>query len=305
MGEAGGSLAAPRARRGAVGAAAALALLATGAALAATVPVVKYLDVAVATPVYVLPRGLPAPSGRYDYQLSWSGIPVGRVRIDMRPRIGTGAEADAGSDAAPGARGAAVEVDILGATHPAIDWLWRYRFEGHGRVHTDPFAPGGFVVDECENRDHQRTEIRFGEAGSRVRGIRLTRGRVKEYVFTSSNTFDLPSSVYLVLGLDYAPGARFALDTFTGKSRYLVTILVDGREALAHGPETTDAWRLRITSEELTDDDPEGRHRETFVWVSAERPRRLLRARSETFVGSIQLELVPADAAAPVGATCA
>jgi hypothetical protein len=266
------------------------ALLAAGSALAATPPVVKRLDVAVDTPVYTLPEGMPAPSGRHDYQLSWSGIPVGRVRVDMRPDAGAGG----------------VEVDILGATHPALDWLWRYRFEGHGRVHTDPFAPGGFVVDECENRDHQRTEIRFGEVGSRVRGIRHVRGRVKEYVFSSTNTFDLPSSVYLVLGLDYAEGARFALDTFTGKSRYLVTIEVAGREALAHGAQVVDAWRLRVTTRELTDDDPEGRHRETLVWVSAERPRRLLRARSETFVGSIQLELVPAGVAGEVGAaTCA
>ena len=281
---------APRRRRGARSAAALAGLVVAGAAIAATAPSVKHLDVAVDTPVYSLPGDLPAPVGRQDYQLSWAGIPVGRVRVDMQPE----------------ASAAGIAVDILGATHPAIDWLWRYRFEGHGRVHTNPFAPGGFVVDECENRDHQRTEIRFGEEGSRVRGIRHVRGRVKEYVFTSTNTFDLPSSVYLVLSLDYAPGARFALDTFTGKSRYLVTVEVVGREALAHGARPLDAWRLRVTSEELTDDDPEGRHRETLVWVSAERPRRLLRARSETFVGSIQLELVPADTAGEVGgATCA
>jgi hypothetical protein len=293
----GGGLAALRERRGAGGAAALACLIGAGAALAATTPYVKHLDVAVDTPVYVLPKDLPPPTGRHDYQLSWSGIPVGRVRVDMRP----GAAAGAG-----GAGAAPIDVDILGATHPAIDWLWRYRFEGHGRVHTDPFAPGGFVVDECENRDHQRTEIRFREEGARVRGIRRVRGRVKQYVFDSTNTFDLPSSVYLVLGLDYQQGARFALDAFTGKSRYLVTIEVAGREALAHGAQAVDAWRLRVTTRELTDDDPEGRHRETLVWISAERPRRLLRARSETFVGSIQLELVPADVAGELsGATCA
>jgi hypothetical protein len=292
----GGGFPAPSGRRGARSAAALAALLVTGGTLGATPPYVKHLDVAVDTPVYVLPKDLPVPSGRHDYQLSWAGIPVGRVQVDMRPA--------AAPD--PGASASAIEVDILGATHPAVDWLWRYRFDGHGRVLTDPFAPGGFVVDECENGDHQRTEIRFREEGSGVRGIRFVRGRVKEYVFSSTNTFDLPSSVYLVLGLDYAEGARYALDAFTGKSRYLVTIAVDGREALAQGTRTLDAWRLRITTRELTDDDPEGRHRETLVWVSADRPRRLLRARSETFVGSIQLELVPADVAGELAAaTCA
>jgi hypothetical protein len=289
MGGGGYTLARPRPRRGAV-AATALATLAAGAALAATAPYVKHLDVAVDTPVYTLPKDVPSPSGTHHYQLSWSGVPVARVRVDMRE-----------SEAGPG-----VDVDIRGATHPALDWLWRYRFEGHGRVLTEPFAPGGFVVDECVNRDHERTEIRFREAGSGVRGIRLVRGRVKQYVFSSTNTFDLPSSVFLVLSLDYAEGGRFALDTFTGKSRYLVTIAVEGREPLVHGVQALDAWRLRVTTEELTDDDPEGRHRETTVWVSAERPRRLLRARSETFVGSIWLELVSPEVAGELGgATCA
>lgn len=250
---------------------------------AATPRYVRNLDVAVETPVYHLPPRLPVPAGEQRYRLHWSGIPVAQVWLRM--------------DRAPDRNG--VEVEILGATHPALDWLWRYRFEGRGRVRTDPFAPGGFVVDECENREHQRTEIRFGESveggepGHGVRGVRQVRGRTKEYVFDSDNTFDIPSAVFLVLNLDYAPGAEFAVDTFTGKSRYLVRIRVEGRDPVSLGAETLPAWRLRLETEELTDDDPEGRHRETTVWVSEERPRRLLRASSRTFVGAIHLDLEP------------
>ena len=49
-----------------------------------------------------------------------------------------------------------------------------------------------------------------------------------------------------------------------------------------------------LFTRELTDDDPQGRHRETRAWVTTERPRQLLRASSRTFVGSIALELEPA-----------
>lgn len=248
---------------------------------AAAPPRVKSIEAEVETPVYRLEPDLPVLLGEQSYRLHWSGFPVARVRIAMRPDPERGG----------------IGVEVLGATHPVIDWLWRYRLAGHGWVRTDPFAPGGFVVDECENRDYQRTEIRFGEPDHGVRGIRQVRGRTKEYVFHSDNSFDIPSSVYLVLNLDYAPGARFALDAFTGKSRYLVRIEVQGREAVEVGGGLHPAWRLRLESEELTDDDPEGRHRETLVWVSEERPRRLLRASSRTFIGSIQLELEPAGTA--------
>ena len=256
-----------------------LALLLLGAAPAPRYE--KRIEAQVDTPVYRLAGDLPVHAGEQYYRLHWSGFPVARVKLAMAPDPERGG----------------VGVEILGATHPVIDWLWRYRFEGHGLVRTDPFAPGGFVVDECENHKYQRTEIRFGEPDHGVRGIRLVRGRTKEYVFHSDNTFDIPSSVFLVLNLDYAPGARFALDTFTGKSRYLVRVEVQGRERVTLAGASYDAWRLRLLTEEITDDDPEGRHRETFVWVTSERPRQLLRASSRTFVGSIQLELLPGNQA--------
>ena len=255
-----------------------LALLAAATALAATERRVRRLDLDVEHPVYRLPEGLPVPEGHQSYRLSWSGIPVGHVRLAMQPEAG----------------GERVGVDIRGATHPVIDWLWRYRFVGEGHVRTRPFAPGGFVVDECENRRHKRTEIRFGAgAPDRVTGLRIRRGEEKEYVFESSNTYDLPSSVYLVLNLDYAPGASFRLETFTGRSRYQVDVDVRGLETVRLGEAPHEAWHLFLRTTELTDDDPEGRHRGTDVWVTSERPRQLLRATSRTYVGRVWLEREP------------
>lgn len=259
---------------------AAVLVLALAAALPSAARRVNRLDVAVETPVYRLPPELPLHEGLQQYRLHWSGIPVARVQLRMRR----------------GAAGRDIEIDVSGATHPVIDWLWRYRFEGHGRVYTDPFAPGGFVVDACERGEHQRTEVHFAREGNGVRGVRRRPDEIKEWVFESDNTLDIPSSVFLVLSLDYAPGGRFKIDTFTGKSRYLVDVEVQGREPLRLGGQEVPAWRLRLRTEELTDDDPEGRHRETLLWVTNERPRRLLRASSRTFVGSIGLELEPAAA---------
>lgn len=235
----------------------------------------EHLDHTVETPVYTLREDLPKPTGRYDYSLRWSGLPVARVSLDM--------QANAGANG--------VDLAIVGATHPVIDLFWRYRFDGRGRVATAPFGPRYFEVEECERSRLRRTEITFGGTDDRVQALRHSRGKVREYWFQSDNTYDIPSAVYLVLNLDYEIGRTYTLDTFTGKSRYLVQLVVEARETIEIAAGKRDAWRLGVRTEELTDEDDDDRHRKTEVWVSPEHPRQLLRARSETYVGAITLEL--------------
>ena len=256
------------------------------AALPAAARYVKHLDLEVATPVYVLPDEAAVPAERLDYVLRWSGLPVATASITMT-------ESDDASS---------VAMEATGATHPVIDWLYRYRFWGDARVRTAPFRPERFDIDECKNQRHDRTEIRFTESGGSgevgwVRGVRHRKGRVKEYVFRSDNAFDIPSATYLLLNLDYAAGSVYELDTFTGKSRYLLRAEVVGLESVEVDGVATPAWRLRLFTRELTDDDEDDhRHRETQVWVSPERPRRLLFASSQTFVGPMTVQLVSAEA---------
>jgi hypothetical protein len=190
------------------------------------------------------------------------------------------------SQAEPGALG----VELHGGTHPAIDWLYRYRVSARGRVATAPFAPDHFVIEQCERGRHERTEIRFAAPGE-VRSTRERKGRVRRFAFDSDNTFDIPSATFLLLNLDYAPGARYELDTFTGKDRHLLQAEVRRREPIEAAGATHDAWRLRLETRHLTNARDRGKHRETTVWVSAQRPRRILHARSETFVGALTLEL--------------
>lgn len=241
---------------------------------------VETLDVAVQTPVYELPANLPLPDEELHYALRWAGLPVGGVSLAMAP-------------AGPEGLGVAVR----GATHPGISWLYRLRFSGEALVATAPFGPRHFTLDSCEGDRQRRTEIHFPESeGEPVRGIREKPGRSKEYVFHSTNSFDIPSAAYLLMSLDYEPGEEFVLDAFTGKDRYLVKARVEGLEPMEGAAYTGPAWHLRLETRELTDEDPERKHRGTHVWLSPERPRRIVRASSETFVGSLTLELEPAAA---------
>jgi hypothetical protein len=235
---------------------------------------VERLDVAVSTPVYALPDTLTHPEGRFDYRLGWMGIPVGHARIEARA-------------AGPGW----LDVAVRGGTASAIDLLWRYRVEGHGTVRTDPLAPVRFATLERENDRVREVEVWIDRRTGAARSERRAGGVVDRYEFESTNSFDIPSSVLLVLGLDYEAGDRFRIDTFTGTRRYLVEAVVRGLESIRAGGERRDAWKLRLSTDDLTDRDPDGLHHATDLWVSRERPRVLLRARSWTFVGHVSLEL--------------
>ena len=245
---------------------------------------VEHLDQAVDTPVYTLPEDRPRHSGRFGYRLRWSGLPVARVTLVMS------------ASTEPGA----LDLAIQGATHPVIDLFWRYRFDGRGQVATAPFGPRYFEVEECERTRLRRTHIRFDGPDDRVRAVRRSPGKIREYWFRSTNTYDVPSAVYLAMNLDYAPGREYTLDTFTGKSRYLVHLAVEALETIRLGDRDHEAWRLGIRTEEVTDDDEDDRHRRTQVWLSTQEPRSLLRARSETFVGAITLELDETGSHAPL-----
>ena len=246
------------------------------------------LDVEVRTPVYTLPASHRIAGETLHYSLSWVGVPLGGVAVEMAP------SADRGG----------LAVAIRGATVPGIEWLYSLRFSAEGLVRTEPFAPGGLTLEACENSRTKRTRILFPDGEGPIRAIREKRGRIKEYFFHSDNSYDVPSAVYLMLHLDYAEGQRYELDAFTGESRYLVTADVVGRETIEVRGAPTDAWHLRLHTRDLTDPEAQQKHRGTSVWVSAEAPRRLLRAQTDTFVGAVTLELLPARTARNIDASC-
>ncbi len=234
--------------------------------------------VEVETPVY----RPDAEQGRVDevwhYGFSWSGIPVGKISIENRTL------------AADEEHGRRLAIRAWGRTNSFVDLLWRYRLNARGTIRLDPFGPAEFYAEEEERKKKKVTRIEFSKDGV-LSSERRKGDRVAKYSFEAPNTYDIVSTVFLTLSFDYEIGQEYLFDVFTGTSRYLVPIKVEAREEVKAAGEMVDSYRLLVSTRPLTDPEDKGKHRQTELWVSAERPRRLLKSRSKTFIGAVYVSL--------------
>jgi hypothetical protein len=246
-------------------------------------------DVEISLPVYRPTNVVQNIEERWHYRFTWSAIPVGEVTMSAKTAVADDA-------------GRVLEVGLRGRTNRFIDLLWRYRLDAEGTIRLDPFSPDEFDSEESEQGKHKVTKIHF-DRDKMVHTYRRKGDRVTEYEFSAPNTHDMLSAVFLFLNLDYHSGEVFRVDALTGTARYLVTVRVMGREEIKVGGRNTPAYRLWVTTSELTDpDEDDANHRGTSIWVSDDRPRRLLKARSRTFVGAVTLELQSVEKISPTPA---
>lgn len=258
-------------------AASVLALAAVAAPVGRAVAGIPPDQVSVDLPVYELSSALRVIEESWHYKVGWGAIPVGWATI-------SGEDRSRGEVANQG-------VAVKASTNAFIDLLWRYRLDGHGELHVGPFGPSCFHIGESERRKQTLTRIEF-DGQRRVHTFRRKGEKVTEYEFDGSNTYDVLATTWLFLNLDYEIGQTYQTDTVTGTSRYLVTVVAEGNEEITVCGQRVPTFRLRARTVETTDPGENKKHRQTELWVSTSRPRRLLKARAKTLWGSITLEMV-------------
>ncbi len=256
-----------------------------GAAKAARAEHRSPQDVHVKTPVYHIDHSAFQAGERWQLEFRWSGIPVGHFTIELSDGGHTG--------------GKRLNIEVTGRTNSFIDLLWRYRLHATGWVFTEPFAPGAFHAEEHENARFKVTDVGF-DSDRQVHAVRKKGDSVRETAFPAPNTYDILSAVFMIMSLDHHIGDEYYVDVLTGLARYLVTIQVEERGWVQVEGKPVDAFRLALSSYDLTDPEKSSKHRGTSLWVSASRPKRLLKAESKTFVGSISASLTAVQTVAAV-----
>lgn len=263
-----------------LGGAAALMLALTAAAPGAASEAPDAVEVE--TPIYRVVEPVSQPPERWVYTFSWSRfLTVAEVEIVAGELPGAVPEGvDGGVDRE-------IRVAVRASTSRVLDLMWRYRMNADGIVRLDPFHPGRFEVRESIKRRPKTTRVEFDGTGG-VHTYRNKKGIIREYCFDAPNSFDMASTIYLVLNQDLAVGRSYDVDTLAGNSRYLVTVEVVGKETVKAAGAEHPAFKLKVMSRDLTDPPDTEKHSQTDLWVSEQRPRRLLQADSQLWVGTVR-----------------
>ncbi len=226
------------------------------------------------------------PSGRFDYYLSWNGIPAGSATVQVtREEHG---------------REPLYRVDATARTSWLVDVLWRLRARAAARFTAGGLTPLGFRYDREENSEYSATDIVFDPSGLQAIGTRWRRGASKIVDVHDPEVLDPITAIFRALSQPVGTGDTLRYEVFTGEARYRVELTVTGEEPVTVTAGTFQAWRVEPRVWKVgTGLEPRLRH--ASVWVAQAPPHALLRIRSQVFIGAVNCDLLRLDPPAASG----
>ncbi|MFQ5682811.1 MAG: DUF3108 domain-containing protein [Candidatus Binatia bacterium] len=212
------------------------------------------------------------------YWASWNGIPVASAEIRAGPLVIKGEQF--------------YKVKIKLKTWKYLDFIWKMRDSIESIFRTETIRPHRFIFRQRENRRKINTIARYDVSRDKWVVQRKKGSKIRRFEFISSDTLDPVSAVYLARTLNLKVAGTIKMKVFGGKSRYLVTLKVMGRERIKTKRGIFDTYKVvvpRIVN--LSKSGYARRMRKTTVWVSADKKRLLLRMISKVFIGSVRVEM--------------
>ena len=213
-----------------------------------------------------------------EYWATWSGIPVASAKIRLDPLFIEGEKF--------------YQVKVRARSWKYLNFIWKMRDSIESIFEAETFRTRRFVFRQRENRRKVDTIASFDRKSNKWVVERQKRNKVKRFEFVSRKTFDPISAVYLVRSLDFKAGDTIKMEVFGGKSRYLVTMDVVGRERIATDAGVFDAYKIVPKVINLSRSGYARRMRQAAVWISSDEKRMLLKIVSRVFIGSVTIELV-------------
>jgi hypothetical protein len=218
---------------------------------------------------------------RLVFQASWVGIPVATARIEVHSK---------GKDPALWSAEAWVE------TNQFADVLFKMRDYVTEDFDHRSLISRKLYIRQSENKRHNDFKADFDRSAGLVTLVKHNRKGEQVKRFISTNPWGPLSGAMLALSLPMTLGNHYAIDVFTGSTRYIFNFKVEAREKITTQLGTFDAFRL-IPAVDYESDNGKLSDSATaiVIWVSADDRRLPLRAQSQAFIGTVRADLIQVD----------
>jgi hypothetical protein len=211
------------------------------------------------------------------FQASWAGIPVATARVELHRKK---------KDSSRWSAEAWVE------TNQFADLLFKMRDYMSEDLDHESLVSRKMYIRQSENKRLNDFKADFDRSAGLVTLTKHNRKGDQVKRFLSTNPWGPLSGAMMALSLPMTPGQNYALDVFTGSTRYVFNFKVGGREKITTALGTFDAYRLVPGVDYESDGKLSQSATGIVIWVSADDRRLPLRAESQAFIGKVQADLV-------------
>jgi hypothetical protein len=211
------------------------------------------------------------------YQASWLGIPVASAEIEMTPVTLDGKKF--------------YHATIKAESWRYLDLIFKMRDTIESTFDAETLHPRRFFFSQRENKKVIDTTALVDPESKKWVVNRQEGRKLKHFEWVSPYTLDTVSAVYLARSLDYKVGDSIRLEVFGGKSRYLVTLDVVGRERISVKGKEADTFKIVPKVADLSKTGYATRVRQATVWITADEQRTPIRMSAQVFIGSVNIEL--------------
>jgi len=224
------------------------------------------------------PRYHPFEGGeRALYEASWLGVPVASAKIDMHPVTLDGKKH--------------YEATVKAESWRGLDMIFKMRDTIESTFDAETLHTRRFSFTQRENKKANDTVATVDPATHKWVVQRKENRKQKNFEFESPYTLDTVAAVYLARSLDFKVGDTFRLEVFGGKSRYLVTIDVVGKESVTVRRKSYEAYKIIPKIAVLSKSGYAKRVRQATAWITADDKRLPVKMSTQVFIGSVNIEL--------------
>jgi hypothetical protein len=254
------------------------ARLKVGPAAPTSMPSPKPLPEGIAEPpIYKVTTPVFHEGQNLVFQASWIGIPVATARIELHRK-----KKD------PGLWTAEAWIE----TNEFADLLFKMRDYMTEDLDHQSLISRKLYIRQSENKRLNDFNADFDRNAGLVTLVKHNRKGKQVKRFISTNPWGPLSGAMLALSLPMTPGQRYAIDVFTGSTRYIFNFKVGDREKITTQLGTFDAYRLVPDVDYESDGKLSQSATGIAIWVSADDRRLPLRAEAQSFVGKIRADLI-------------